>query len=301
MKTPYLGRVAAALSAIGSTLLFNVSVSACSLAPDYKGPETNFELVQQADTIIVGTLLRSVGKEPFDRKILVKPTHLLKGSTLPNEVTIRGFLSDENIKLPDKEIRVHAAKSAELDMWRPHPEVWMGGCSRNTFDRGMQVVLFFTKNGNQMDWFDPAFARSSEDVSGPDALWVRAVKTYVRIGRLPSVGQKSALRDEMRLLRKNSFMNRENTLLADDIERQLAGIGPVSDFDIDRGTSDEKRWIENIVNESYFGQIAMPEDVAPTEQHPRSQLFFWFIAGLLLVVGGVLASAFFRNKVGKPK
>ena len=298
MKFRKLRRFSATVFGIGACLL-NVSVAACSLGPDYKGPETNFELIQQADTILIGTLIRSEGKDLMDRKISVKPTYLLKGSTLPKELSIRGFLSDEPIKLPDEEIRVRATKSAELDLWRPHPEVWIGGCSRQTFDRGMQVVLFFNKEGSRLSWFDPAFSRSSEDVSGTDALWVRAVKLYAQISQLPLGEQKPALKAEMLKLRNDSFLNNKNQLLADDIERQLAGVGTVSHFDVIRSSPDEKRWINNIVNETYHGQIAMPQNVVPPEKPRKAWTLGWVIGGIVVIVGAVFFISSMQNRVRK--
>ena len=299
MKFPKLRGFAAALFGIG-TCLFNINVAACSLGPDYKGPETNFELIQQADTILIGTLVRSVGKDPMDPQILVTPTYLLKGSSLPKELSIQGFLSDEPIKLPDEEIRMRAVRSAELDLWRPHPEVWIGGCSRQTFDRGMQVVLFFNKDGGQLNWFDPAFSRSSEDVSGTDALWVRAVKLYAQISQLPLGEQKPALKAEMLKLRNDNFLNGKNELLADDIERQLAGVGPVSDFDIVKSTPNEKRWINNIVNETYHGQITIPQYVALPEKPREARTLWWVIGGIVVILGAVFSINTMRNRARKP-
>lgn len=294
-------RVGALVVALISSALIGENVIACSLGPDSKAQETNFELAREADVILVGSLVRSIGNDPFDSKLLVKPTYLVKGTALPKEAYIWGFLSDETIKLPDKEIRVIATKSSELDLWRPHPEVWIGGCSRQTFDRGMQLVLFFKRDGEKLNWLNPAFSRTSEDVSSRDALWVKAVKLYARISQLPLAEQKPALNAELLLLRKNSFLNRENTLLADDVERQLAGVRPVSDFDIDRSTSDERRWVENIVNESYHGQVAMPEDVPSQESTRKSPKLLWYIGGLLVVGAGIFAVALFRNRVRKPQ
>jgi hypothetical protein len=299
VKFPKLGGFAVAVFGIGACL-FNASVAACSLGPDYKGPETNFELVQQADRILIGTLVRSEGNDLSGRKILVRPTHLLKGPSLPKEVSIRGFLSDEPIKLPDKEIRVRATKSAELDLWRPHPEVWIGGCSRQTFDRGMQVVLFFNKDGGKLGWFDPAFSRSSEDVSGTDALWVRAVKLYAQISQLPLGKQKPALKAEMLKLRDDSFGNGRNMLLADDIERHLAGVGPVSRFDIARSTADENRWLNNIVNETYHGQITVQTDVVSPEKPRKIWQPSWVIGGIVVILGAIIFVYILRNRVRKP-
>jgi hypothetical protein len=238
-------------------------------------------------------------EDPLDRQILVKPTYLLKGSSLPNTSYIRGFLSDETIQLPDRKIRVHATKSSELDLWRPHPEVWTGGCSRQTFERGMQIVLFFKRHGEKLNWLDPAFSRSSEDVSGPDSLWVRAVKLYARISQLPLAEQEPALKAEMLKLRKDGFLNSENELLADDIERQLAGVGPVSHFVIDKSSVDKKRWIENIVNVSYHRQIK-PNDVASQNAPIRSKTFWWVIGGMLIIVASILIVAILRKRARRP-
>lgn len=293
-------KVGALVIAITTLALATGKASACSPGPDYKGPETNFELVQKADTVLIGTLVRSVGADPLDHKILVRPTYLLKGSTLPKEVLIRGYLSDETIKLSDKEIRVRATKSAALDLWRPHHEVWGGGCSRQTFDRGMQVVLFFKRNGDQLSWLDPAFSRSSEDVSGTDALWVRAVKLYSKISQLPLSEQNMALKAEMLKLRKDNSLNGENELFADDIERQLAGVGPVSEFDIVKSTPDEMRWINNIVNETYHGQITIPQYVALPEKPREARTLWWVIGGIVVILGAVFSINTMRNRARKP-
>lgn len=292
-------RLGFSLSAILALVLAAAPVFACSLTPDYKGPETNFELVDQADTIVIGTLVKSLGEDEFDRQILVKPTLLLKGQMLPKAVQIRGNLSNRAIKMPDKEFRVHATSSGPLDLWRPHPEVWIGGCSRKNFNQGMQVVLFFQNNGGRMEWFDPAFTRSSEDVPGPNALWVKAVKTYVRIGRLPPKDQKSALRSEMLNLRKDNFGDRDRTLLADDIERQLAGVGPISDFGYGTGTPTETRWFQNIANEAYHAQVLPPEEVAASRDDNSFWKFRWVATVVLSIIVFAASTAFLRRRTKK--
>jgi hypothetical protein len=274
-------------------------VSACSLIPDYKGPETNFELVQQADTIFIGTLVKSIGTDEFDRQILVKPTVLLKGQGLPKPVQINGYLSDRMIKDGDKQFHVRASNSELFDIWRPHPEVWIGGCSRQSFNQGMEVVLFFKRNGGKLEWFSPAFTRSSEDVSGPDALWVKAVKTYARIGRLPLEDQKSTLRSEMLDLRKDNFGDRDRTLLADDIERQLAGVGPISHVSVGSISPRETRWLQNIANETYHAQILPPEEVVVSRNDNPFWKFRWVVAAVLSIVVLVAVTALLRRRPRK--
>lgn len=289
------------LSTIAACVVTANPIFACSLSPDYKGPETNFELVQQADVIFVGTLVKSLGKDEFERSILVKPSLLLKGSMLPEAVKIRGYLSDRTLKIPDKEYRVVANSSEPFDLWRPHPEVWIGGCTRQSFNQGMQVVLLFTKNGDKLEWYDPPFTRSSEDVSGPNALWVQAIKTYVRIGRLSPEKQRAALRTEMLNLRKDSFGDRGRTLLADDIERHLAGVGPLSDFGYSAGTPNEARWLHNIVNETYHARVLPPEEVRTSRAGNPFRKFLWSAAALLAIVALFGSAAFLQHKMKRKK
>jgi hypothetical protein len=264
------------------------SACACSMPADYKGPETNFELVEQADVIIVGTLVKSVGKDEYDLKILVKPNLKLKGKSLPKAVYIQGILSDRLIEIDGKKLKIKAKKSEPLDLWRPHPEVWMGGCSRSTFNKGAQLLLFFKQNGRELEWFDPAFTRGSEDVTGPDALWVRAVKVYARIAQLPKSAQRLALSKEMEALRnKSAFERDENSLLADDIERQLLGVAPVTDFDLLPKSGRPVEWANNIVNQMYFAVPAPQEIKDAPENSYRKWTWVWIGQGLLTVLAFV--------------
>lgn len=263
---------------------------ACSLPPDYEGPRTNFELVQQADVIVVATLVKSLGNDQFYREISVAPMLLLKGHELPKNLTILGYLSDRTLNVEGKKMRPQAKPSEPRDLWRPHPEVWMGGCSRYTFAKGARLLLFFKKNGPKLEWFDPPFTRSSEDVSGADALWVRAVKTYVRIGRLPVPEQNGALNKEMNELRDATFGDSEDSLLADDIERQLAGVGPVSHFDAEPQLNRATQWANNISNGIY---LALPEPIELKEEQSRwragwtSWEAFASIAAVLALVASI--------------
>lgn len=296
MNRAQLSKLVLSLFTIIASVLAAAPASACSLAPDYKGPETNFELVQQSDTIFLGTLVKSLGNDEFGRKILVKPTALLKGQSLPKAAQIEGYLSDRTIKDGGKQFRVRASSSESFDLWRPHPEVWIGGCSRYSFNQGMQLVLFFKKNGKKLEWFDPPFTRSSEDVSGSDALWVKAVKTYARIGQLPPADQKAALRKEMLSLRKDNFGDRNRTLLADDIERQLAGVGPISDFGFGLNTPRQARWLHNIANETYHAKVLQPAEVEVIADKQPLWKVGWVAAVAIAVVSLSAGVVFLRRK-----
>lgn len=294
-------RASAIILAAVALVLPSHAAFACSLSSDYKGPNTNFELVAQADTILVGTLISSDGKDLNFQKILVKPTLLIKGKSLPKTLQIDGILSDRVYNTGDGKIRVQAVNSEPSDLWRPHPEVWIGGCHRKSFNQGMQVVLFFQKDGNSLRWFNPAFTRSSEDVLGHNSLWVRAVTIYATISQLPSVDQKRALKEKLQALRNNDALDQNRLLLADDIERQLANVGPVSDFESNSQISDMKRWAYNIANQSYHSRVLPPIRV---ENYGKSgvlwNLFLPFI-GLLcgILIGVVLAGLWRRTRKSK--
>lgn len=278
---------------IGLSLLIAASfafasntASACSMAPDYNAPKTNFELVQQADTILTGTLVQSVGNDEYVRKILVKPTLLLKGSVLPKTAYIRGYLSDRTYEMQGKKYRLTIKNSDPLDLWRPHPEVWQGGCTRQSFEKGSQLLLFFNKRDNRLEWFNPPFTRSSEDVTGSDALWVRAVTTYVRISKLPGPDQRPALVRELEALRKDiSYERNGKSLLADDIERVLAGVGPTARFEPQPNADKYTKWAFNISDASY---LSVPEAVEINGRQAASRPQWTIIAtifGLLFVIG----------------
>ncbi len=235
--------------------LVSVPVFACSLSPDYKGPETNFELVQQADVIFIGRLVRSVGGDAEEPMIIVKPQKLLKGAALPEAARITGYLSDRIISDGGKRFKASASPSDPFDIWRPHSEVWSGGCSRYSFNQNAQVVLFFKNIGGKLEWFDPAFARGAEDVLDDEALWVRAVKLYANISQLPGNQQRPALVKEMMILRSVANGDSMEALLADDIERQLSGCGPVSDFVLSNSPCSKSRWVYNIANVDFARKV----------------------------------------------
>jgi hypothetical protein len=239
------------LFSIASSVLFIAASYACSPSADFKGPLTNFELVQQADVIFIGKLVRSVGNNDYDPMIIVEPQSLLKGRTLPKTAQIRGYLSDRIISDGGKQFKSSASPSDPYDIWRPHSEVWSGSCSRYSFNQNSLVVLFFKDEGGKLEWLDPIFARGSEDVYDEKALWVRAVKLYANISQLAKDQQRAALTKEMKLLRSTAYGDSEETLLADDIERQLSGCGPISYFDLADTTCSKSQWIYNIANIDY--------------------------------------------------
>jgi hypothetical protein len=236
---------------LSSSALLSAASYACSPSDDFKGPLTNFELVEKADVIFIGKLVKSVGDASPEAMIVVEPETLLKGKALPKTAQIRGILSDKIISDGGKHFKVSAQPSDPFDIWRPHPETWSGSCSRYIFDKDMKVVLFFDNNSGNLEWIDPIFARGSEDVSDDKALWVRAVKIYAGISLLAKIDQRPALKKQMAVLRNSRMNDSLSELLVDDIERQLANCGPVSEFGYGDQICDNSKWVYNISNTSY--------------------------------------------------
>jgi hypothetical protein len=273
-------RKTGALLLAGFSIVCSAPANACSLAAGYKEP-TNYELVKKADIVLVGKVVKYAEKEEIGpHKIFITPTLRLKGVELPKAVYIHGMLDGDIVTDGPKKWKIQSKDSQPLDIWRSHPEGSMGGCSRSTFKKGNQLLLFFSKKGDKLEWIDPPFGRGAEDVSGPDALWVRAVKIYAKASLLPEKQQRAELSRQMAIYREGKVTGRshENELLADDIERQLDGVtGGV--FLLEDPKADKwTRWQNNITN-SIYNAMFEPIEVKdkPAELKPD-----WKLVSLLL-------------------
>lgn len=185
---------------------------ACSVLGSYRAP-TNLELVQRADLIVIGTVDRAVkGQDNGLGEIVVRPTKLLKGARLPKDVRLRGFLSDGQMP---------ATKSDPHELNQPNPDAMAGSCTRYVFDKGMKLVVFLEKRDGKLQLAGYPFARVVEDVPSDNALWVKAVQTYVDVARLPERQRASALRTKREHL-SHRPNDRDSKLLVQDIDRQLA-------------------------------------------------------------------------------
>jgi hypothetical protein len=209
-------RLALRLALLAPALLSALAAApaaACSVIPSYRVP-TNLELAERADLILLGTAGsdmpgaagRGVGE------VVIRPVALLKGASLPAEVRIGGYLSDD----PGL---VVASNPREL--FEPNPGALTGGCTRYVFRRGMLLLLFMERDDEGR--LRPAsypFARTAEDVPSPDAPWARAVRLYVEIAAMPQAERRGALEARRDALRAASG-DPDAALLADDIDRQL--------------------------------------------------------------------------------
>jgi hypothetical protein len=253
-------------------------------------------MVEQSDVIFVGKLVRSIGNDEFDRDILVEPKKLLKGAALPKSSKIRGYLSDRIIRDGEKQFKISATNSDPFDIWRPHPDVWNGGCSRQQFNQDTLVVLFFKNEDGQMVWVDPIFGRGSEDVPDFDALWVRAIKLYSDISLLPKLDQRPALMKEVKALRASAGGNSLAELLADDIDRQLEGCEPVSDFVVNSNICNKPQWVYNIANIPYARRdVPKPIELETDQPKEVARNFGALIAAAALMAAILILMVLIRR------
>ena len=186
--------------------------AACSVVSSYRVP-TNLELVEQAEAIVLGTVERQEGEgSAFETRVVVRPTLLLKGAVLPDELRLGGYLAKGGGNF--------ARRSDPRELREVNPDALTGGCNRYVFERGMQLVLFLKRDSKGVLRPSlPPFARAAEDVPGPDSLWVKAVRLYVGIAALPADRRRAALVARRNALRRSG--DPDSVLLADDIGRSL--------------------------------------------------------------------------------
>jgi hypothetical protein len=198
--------------ALAATLLTAAPAFACSVRSSYRIP-TSLELAERADTIFVGTVIGERKDADGSRGVvLVRPTLLLKGSALPQQVELGGWLAQPGEMM---------ARSDPRELRRANPDAQRGGCTRYVFARDMKLLLFFERHAGKLVFAGYPFARVSEDVPSDDSLWVKAVRTYVPIAALPESERKAALiarRDALRARTEDV----DAAAIADDIDRELA-------------------------------------------------------------------------------
>lgn len=188
------------------------AADACSMAEGYNVP-TTLELVQRSDAIVlarVGDAIPATDKFGLGQLIL-KPEALIAGSALPGELRITGYHGDDQMR---------AIPSDPFELARANPGAFTGGCNRYVFNRGMLLLLFLKHSETgQVEVIDASFARTLEDVPNADSLWVRAVRYYAGVARLPAAERKKAMTAEANRLRATG--SRDDALLAADIARQI--------------------------------------------------------------------------------
>lgn len=187
------------------------------MAPDYEVP-TNLELAAKADTIALATVIgERPGKEPWDSAVLTKPSLLLKGRDLPQSVELPGaYLAS------DAQSRRLTVPSNPRELRAPNPGALIGGCVRYIFAPGMRLVLFLERDeAGRLVPIRSSFSRDAEDVGGPDALWVKAVREYTAISAAPKREWRDRLRGRSAELRAAG--DADSLAIAADMDVELSG------------------------------------------------------------------------------
>jgi hypothetical protein len=106
---------------------------------------------------------------------------------------------------------------------RAHPVSYIGGCVRFVFPLGT-TALFFLRADAEGQWVPAggAFSRWAEDVSGPEAPWVRLVRLYARAAALAG-DERGALLEAERIALLARTDDPVAQLMAADVARQIAG------------------------------------------------------------------------------
>ncbi|MFD1036265.1 hypothetical protein ACFQ15_16640 [Sphingomonas hankookensis] len=202
---------------LGSVLLLGSAWAgpalACSVSPKYR-PPTTLDLAARADAIVIAEVdgeRRSPTPE-WGGDVLATTRMILHGAIAPRRIAI-----PESIITQDRTILF---RSAPRELREPNEGALIGGCVRYTFARGMKLVLFLSRDqrGKWMLVRGP-FARDAEDVSGLNALWVKAVREYTTIAKLPERRRSVAMRQRIRALRATGTT--DEVVIAADMQAEL--------------------------------------------------------------------------------
>lgn len=161
----------AALAVIAGAL-FHSTAEACSLSPG-TFLQSNFELVDASDAIVVARAKRETGSEGlYGSQIEFEVTETLKG-TPGNVVYGGGWLGDPYPSDPD-------------NLQSANPGAYSGSCVRLEYRLDDTYVLMLQQNvdGRFVVSGDP-FSRLNEDDFGPSSTWRRAIDQYLKIQTEP--------------------------------------------------------------------------------------------------------------------
>jgi hypothetical protein len=172
----------AAILAAALWLSFPAPSPACSLAAGYL-PPSNFELVRDTEGIVLAKCTKSIPNEREASQMVFDVVKVLKGDPDVKTLTLMGWDAWRGSASPE-------------DFSGPRPGAYSGACNAYDYKVDLHFLLFLQGSGRNRWVSGPPFTRINEDVSGPDAPWVKAVTHYVRIAALGTVDlQKAALRE----------------------------------------------------------------------------------------------------------
>lgn len=178
-------------------LAIPAKVLACTVLVGDRVP-TNVELLEQAELVVLASVrsgpeqCRHFGnREVCHTSVILDPLRVFKGEphhTLVVEGSIKDRRGEPYLPLPTK-----------LD--EPNPSSLWGSCLRQAYSEQSLVIAMFSASDGQFRQLGFPFARTIEDVEGPDALWVRATKLYIRLlmENAPRGRRQAFLRERDRL------------------------------------------------------------------------------------------------------
>jgi hypothetical protein len=188
---------------------------ACSVASGYRIP-TNMELTESADMILLATVTGGTtmdeATDPDTMRIDIRPVAVLKGDPAAAPTTLPIALATDRFAL----------LSNPYDLENAHPLSQIGGCIRYMVPKGSRLLFFLDRHDGLWGPAGGPFSRWAEDVLTDDAPWLAATRLYLDVAALPEADRKPALiarRDALRAKGDDPLA----ALLADDIDRQLAG------------------------------------------------------------------------------
>lgn len=192
-------------------------VAACSPVSGYRVP-TNMELTADADLILLATVTGGTPMDPSadggpdSMRIAIQPVAALKGDLASAPASLDIALATGRFAL----------LSNPYELAEAHPLAYIGGCTRYMVPLGSRLLFFLDRH--EQGWIPAGgpFSRWAEDVLTDDAPWLAAVKFYLEVQALPESERLAALAARRDELRKQT-LDPVAQLLADDIDRQLAG------------------------------------------------------------------------------
>ena len=144
-------------------------------------------------------------------QVLLDSVELLKGSTAGKALRLFGITKERNGQ---------PVKAAPTPLTEAHPSAYEGGCVRVKFSPGTLIVAMFKQSSQGLTELSFPFARETEDVAGPDATWVRAVRYYVAASQGSGTAQRRAFAKlKVKLAADGDPQDRE---IAEDIGRYLS-------------------------------------------------------------------------------
>ena len=205
--------------------------------------QSNFEMIDASDAIVVGKAVRKVRGE-FGNKIFFEVTTTLKGDPSLTVIDQHGYFGKPTPSNPD-------------DISAANPEAYMGPCVRGTYRRGDSYILMLRKDGQ--DGFvvsGDAFSRMNEDDLGPDSLWRKAIETYLEIQKNPDrMAQLDAMRDlALRGMREDATPFEQK--IGEDAKRHLMTIHP------DKPT----QWLVGVYEDPDYTYRSIDDMIVGTEE-----------------------------------